>query len=157
MALGAQAPTGEFKPPPPPAQPIAYSHQTHLALDLQCTACHATAEKAEHATLPPTATCMQCHATVKTESPEIQKLAGYDARKEDVPWRRVYRLPDYVYFSHQIHAPADKSFTCDTCHGAVKDMAIMQKVKDTSMAACTECHTQRNAPKRCDSCHEQKG
>ena len=158
-ALQAQAPppAGEFKPPPAPEQPIAYSHKTHVALGLQCSACHATAETDDRATLPATSTCMQCHATAKVESTEIQKLAGYHTRKEEVPWRRVYRLPDYVYFSHQVHAPADKSFTCDACHGAVRDMTVMQKVKDTSMAACTECHTQRNAPKRCDSCHEQKG
>jgi len=156
MGRSQSPPSGEYKPPPPPEQPIAYSHKTHLALSLTCTSCHVSAETAEHATLPATATCMRCHSSVKTDSPDIQKLAGFDTRKEDVPWRRVYRLPTYVYFSHAVHS-SSKSMTCNTCHGNVPDMAVMQKVKDISMSACVECHKERSAPNRCDSCHEPRG
>ena len=150
-------PPGEFRPPPPPPQPIAYSHKQHLAQGFDCVFCHATARTDAHATLPPTATCMACHTAIKTDSPEIQKLKDFDARKEDVPWKRVYRLADYVYFSHETHAAADPAITCDTCHGNVRDMEMMQKVKDTSMAACMDCHKQRSAPILCDSCHEKRG
>jgi hypothetical protein len=152
------APTpGEYKPPPAPEQPIAYNHRLHLAQGLECLTCHVTAETGDHATLPPTATCMRCHVRVKTESPDIQKLTSFDSRKEDVPWRRVYRLAEYVYFSHKVHLSSDKSVTCQTCHGNVREMDVMQKVKDTSMAACTECHKQHSAPVKCDTCHEPRG
>jgi hypothetical protein len=86
----------------------------------------------------------------------VQKVAGFQASQEDIPWRRVYRLPTFVYFSHSTHAPADKSVTCETCHGPVREMTAMQKVKDTSLAACVACHTERSAPVRCDSCHEPR-
>ncbi len=148
---------GAYRPPPPPVQPIAYSHKQHLAQGLTCVTCHATATTEDRATLPPTATCMGCHATVKTDGAEIQKLKEFDVKKEDVPWRRVHRLPDYVYFSHTVHASATPSITCETCHGNVPEMVQMQKVKDTSMAACVDCHKQRAAPIRCDSCHEPRG
>jgi hypothetical protein len=99
---------------------------------------------------------MRCHASVKADSPEIQKLAGFDTRKEDVPWKRVYRLPTFVFFSHRVHSSA-KSMACETCHGDVREMAMMQKVKDISMSACMQCHTERSAPNRCDFCHEPRG
>jgi predicted CXXCH cytochrome family protein len=154
--VGQEPPPTAYRPPPPPEQPIAFSHQSHVAQALSCTSCHEGAATADQARLPATATCMGCHATVRAESLEVQKLAGFHARGEDVPWRRVYRLPTFVWFSHSVHAPADKSMTCETCHGPVSGMTVMQKVKDTSMAACVQCHTERSAPVRCDSCHEAR-
>ena len=145
--------TGEYRPPPAPEQPIPYSHKAHLAHGLQCAACHETADSAERATLPPTSTCMGCHTKVRTDSAHIQALKGWHDKSEPVPWRRVYRLPNFVYFSHKQHV-ADGKVTCDGCHGAVAQMDQMQKVKDTSMAACIECHKSRSAPEQCDSCHE---
>jgi hypothetical protein len=145
--------TGEYKPPPPPEQPIPYSHRTHLALGLQCLTCHETAERDALATLPPTATCMGCHAGVRTDSAHIQTLKAWDDKKAPVPWRRVYRLPDFVYFSHTQHVTG-AAIGCDTCHGDVAQMDRMQKVKDISMPACIECHKSRSAPVQCDSCHE---
>jgi hypothetical protein len=146
----------DFRPPPPPEQPVAFSHQLHLSQGLVCTGCHTSAETGDRATLPPTTTCMACHATVRTDSTEIQKLAGYHAKKEDVPWRRVYRLPEYVGFSHTTHVASGKGITCETCHGNVRELTKMQKLKDTSMAACISCHTEKAAPTRCDSCHEPR-
>ena len=98
---------------------------------------------------------MSCHVTEAKDTTEIQKLAGFAARKEPVPWRRVYRVPDYVFFSHQTHLTSVKKFDCGTCHGDVANVEAVQKVKDTSMAACTECHKQHAAPTLCDSCHEK--
>ena len=149
----AAAPAAEYKPPPPPEQPIPYSHKVHLAQGLQCVMCHETVETDDHATLPPTATCMGCHANVKTDSPHIQKLKEWDDKNEAVPWRRVYRLPTFVYFSHKQHV-TDAKVTCDVCHGNVAQMDVMQKVKDISMAACIECHKAHSAQVNCDTCHE---
>jgi hypothetical protein len=50
----------------------------------------------------------------------------------------------------------DATMTCETCHGNVRELTEMQKLKDTSMAACMACHTEMAAPTRCDSCHESK-
>lgn len=151
--LPSPALSGEYKPPPAPEQPIPYSHKTHLAQGLQCVLCHETAESEEHATIPPTSTCIGCHNSVKTDSPHIQALKSWDEKKEPVPWRRVYRLPNYVYFSHKQHV-ADAKVGCDVCHGSVAAMDQMQRVKDISMATCLDCHKSRSAPAQCDSCHE---
>ena len=144
---------GEYRPPPAPEQPLPYSHKTHLAQGLKCVMCHESVETDDHATLPPTATCMGCHANVRTDSPHIQKLKESDDKGETIPWRRVYRLPSFVYFSHKQHV-TDAKVTCDTCHGDVPQMEVMQKVKDISMAACIECHKTHAARVNCDTCHE---
>ena len=157
VARSQEPAAGEFRPPPAPEQPVAFSHRVHVGQGLACTGCHAGAERGDRATLPPTTTCMTCHAAVRTDSAEVQKLAGFHSKKEDVPWRRVFRLPEYVVFSHTAHVLSGKAVTCETCHGNVRELTQMQKLKDTSMAACIACHTEKSAPTRCDSCHEPRG
>lgn len=158
LLVSAQLPpVVEFHPPSPPEQPVPFSHRTHVAMGFECTGCHDGATAHDRATLPATTVCMTCHATIKADSADVQKLAAFDVRKEPVPWKRVYRLPDFVFFSHHVHSAAPQPIVCETCHGDVRSMTITQKVKDTSMAACMQCHVERAAPTRCDSCHEPKG
>jgi predicted CXXCH cytochrome family protein len=156
VLAGQEPAAGEFRPLPPPEQPIAFSHQRHVGAGLSCAACHAGAETTERAGLPATSVCMGCHTAIKADSEEIQKVAAYHQKQEDIPWRRVYRVPSYVTFSHARHLAAGQNLTCDTCHGAVRDLVRMQKLRDTSMAACMACHTEKAAPTRCDTCHEPR-
>jgi Cytochrome c7 and related cytochrome c/Class III cytochrome C family len=135
-----------------PVQPIPFNHKLHLANGLECKTCHEMPDPGEAATIPATAKCMACHTAIKKDSPEIQKLADFHAKKETIPWRRVYRVPDYVYFSHKEHLKSGKA-TCETCHGDVRQLEVMRKVKETSMAACIDCHKTNSAPVACDYCH----
>lgn len=150
-AQQASVQTGDYTPAP--EQPLPYSHKTHLAQGLKCVDCHQTVGTDDHATLPSTSTRMGCHTTVKTDSPNIQKLAQYDEKNEEIPWRRVCRLPEFVYWSHKQHV-TDATITCDACHGNVAQMDVMQKVKDISMPTCIECHKEHSARVACDTCHE---
>ena len=101
VAVAAFAQEKEYKPKeeklpgPPVAQPIAYSHKTHVAMGMKCTNCHTMPGDGFAATFPKETMCMGCHTTVKKESPEIQKLAAFAAKKEPVPWVRIYRVPRY--------------------------------------------------------------
>ena len=142
--------------PPPPEQPLPYSHKQHLALGTTCVVCHAMPEPGRAATLPPTATCMTCHIRVKTDSPAIQKLAAAHAAGEMISWKRVYQVPDFVFFSHKVHTMGAAATSCDVCHGPVNQMDVMQRVRDISMPACVECHQQKQASVRCDTCHEPR-
>jgi len=139
--------------PPPPEQPLPFSHKDHLALSLECQICHVMPEPGHFATLPDSATCMACHDQILTESPAIHQLADFHKREEAVPWIRVYRIPDYVFFSHQEHVKR-ANIACEVCHGPVREMEQMQKVKDISMAACIDCHRQKEASIDCDFCHD---
>jgi hypothetical protein len=154
-AAAVQSPVPTYVPPPP-VQPLPYSHKQHLALGLQCATCHSMPEPGDAATLPSTAVCMKCHAQVKTDSPHIQKLAGANASGEAIDWKRVYRVASFVTFSHKPHVKGREPATCETCHGEVREMDVMQRVKDISMGSCVQCHEEHQAPTRCDSCHDPR-
>ncbi len=150
LAQSPAAPDAKFIPTPPP-QPLPYSHRAHLALGLECKQCHAMPDPGEFATLPETENCMVCHAAVKKESPHIEKLAAFHEAGKKVPWRRVYRIPDYVYFSHKEHVA--KGATCEACHGPVRERDVLRKEKDITMAGCMECHRAAQASLACNYCH----
>ena len=136
------------------AQPIPYSHKTHLALGLQYQNCHTNPDPGEMMGYPVTKTCMGCHTTVKTESPAIQKLAGYAKDQKPVPWVRVYQIPSYVFFSHRTHQEAGAN--CQTCHGPVAEREVITKEVDTSMGACMDCHRKNKASIDCTFCHDAR-
>lgn len=62
------------------------------------------ADPGEAMGFPAESFCMSCHRTVKTGSPDIQKLAAA-AKAKEPSWVRVYRLPTYVCFSHRVRPP----------------------------------------------------
>jgi hypothetical protein len=139
--------------PPAPVQPIPYSHKTHLALGLQCQFCHTNPEPGKLMTFPPASTCMSCHRTVAADKPSIRQLAGFAASGKPVPWVRVYRLPDYVYWSHATHV-VDAGVTCGECHGPVASRdVIARETAITTMAGCMACHNKRQVFTDCGDCH----
>ncbi|MGH9341453.1 MAG: cytochrome c3 family protein [Acidobacteriota bacterium] len=83
---------------------------------------------------------------------EIQKLQAYAADEKEIPWIRIYRLPYFVFFSHQKHLQAGAD--CEACHGPVGEREVLWKEKEISMDACVECHRARQASIACNLCHE---
>jgi mono/diheme cytochrome c family protein len=116
-----------------PVQPIKYSHELHAGImKIECQYCHSGAFKSKNASIPSLNVCMNCHKTVKTESPEIHKIydaLGYDpeTQKYDslkatpIQWIRIHNLPDFAYFNHSQHVKVG-GIKCQTCHGPVQTM-----------------------------------
>jgi hypothetical protein len=152
LAASGQTPTYM---PPAPEQPLPFSHKLHVSKGLDCKGCHTMPEPGDHATFPATARCMACHVEIKKDSESIQKLAGYHKKQEAIPWKRVYRVPDYVAFSHKVHETKAKA-TCEICHGPVRDRDVIRKEKETSMASCMDCHKASAVSIACDYCHEPR-
>jgi hypothetical protein len=46
---------------------------------------------------PASSKCVSCHQTIKKDSAAIQKLATFDRNKPEIPWVRVYKVPDFVF------------------------------------------------------------
>jgi hypothetical protein len=136
-----------------PAQPIPFSHKQHAGtLKLQCKTCHPNPDPGESMTIAPPATCMQCHSSIKAESPHIQRLAEAAKSGRAIPWVRVYRIPDYVFFSHRAHL--EKQATCQQCHGPVAERDRLYTEADLSMGGCMGCHAEKRASVDCTFCHE---
>ncbi|MGH9659231.1 MAG: cytochrome c3 family protein [Bryobacteraceae bacterium] len=156
LSLGAQPkpyqPREEKLPGDPVKQPIAYSHRVHLSLGLKCANCHTIPGEGFLATYPAESFCMGCHAGVKKDSAEIRKLAAFAENKQPVPWARIYRVPDIVWFSHAAHA-TDARIDCAVCHGDVARRDILFQEVSTSMNSCMACHAQRKVSNGCDFCH----
>lgn len=122
-----------------PVQPVRYSHKLHAGnLGMDCRYCHSTVETSNHAALPATEVCMNCHVRVKPQSPLLQPVRESYASGRPIPWVRIHRLPDYVYFSHQAHVTAGVS--CVSCHGRIDQMAEVRQAQPLNMAFCLECH-----------------
>lgn len=133
-------------------QPIVFSHKKHVAVGQTCADCHAGATQRDEAGFPPTGLCMACHETIKPGSREIKKLADAHRRGEKVKWGRVYRIPDFVFFSHANHTNA--GLKCQECHGPVEKRNVLAKEVSTSMVACMNCHAAKKAPTGCSACHQ---
>lgn len=154
MLLAWQAPDLK-RPRPAPEQPIPYSHKLHAGtLKLACKQCHEMAEPGESAGFPATVVCMACHKEIRKDSDAIKTLAGFHAEGKPVPWARVYRIQDYVFFSHKEHVA--KGASCEGCHGAVAEREAMRREKDLSMAGCMECHRAKEASLACNYCHDPR-
>lgn len=140
-----------------PWQPIEYSHQTHVGAGVQCLYCHTSALRSDIAGIPSVEKCMGCHNLIATESSEIQTLSGYWSRGEPIPWRRVSKQPEFVFFSHQAHLRAGES--CETCHGDVGRMTVTRPVRKMDMGWCLDCHLEQPEEKvarlaDCLACHK---
>jgi len=136
-----------------PVQPIQFTHKVHLANGLQCTDCHVGVDQGPDARIPSVNFCMTCHRVIATDKPEIQKVAAYFNRGEDIPWQRVYGFEPsaHVKFNHAPHIRA--GVDCKECHGDMTTQTVAERKVDHTMGFCIQCHKQHNASIDCVTCH----
>jgi len=138
---------------PAPEQPIAFPHTVHAGqLQMPCTYCHTFVERSRSAGAPPLEICMGCHRSIATDREEIRKLTRHFEEKRPVEWKRVYALPDFIYFSHKRHVTA--GVACASCHGNVAGMKKVRRVNELVMGWCVSCHRVRGASRDCATCHK---
>jgi hypothetical protein len=136
----------------PPAQPLPFSHKTHVSRGLQCRQCHTNPDPGGQMTFPAVMICMGCHNTVAKDRPAIVKLAQLAKEAQPIAWVRVYRVTPGVTWSHRTHL--EHGMQCGMCHGEVgQSDAMAQTSAVTSMASCIGCHQAHNADTRCQTCH----
>jgi hypothetical protein len=122
-----------------PDQPVPFSHKHHVqGLGLQCQYCHTTVEKSSYAGIPPTKTCINCHAQIWTNAQLLEPIRHSWATNQSVQWTRVHDLPDFAYFNHSIHV--NKGIGCASCHGRVDQMPLMYMQNTLQMEWCLDCH-----------------
>lgn len=122
-----------------PEQPVPFSHKHHVGgLGIDCRYCHSTVETAASAGYPPTATCMSCHSQIWAGAEALAPVRRSFAEGTAIRWRRVYDLPDFVYFNHAVHV--NSGVGCDDCHADVAEQHRIRQAVPLTMGWCLECH-----------------
>jgi len=154
-----------------PDQPIPFSHKRHVGeYGMDCRYCHTSVEQSRSASIPSLDICMNCHLTVKVNSPWIQKIRTAYEENQAILWEKVHLMPDFVRFNHALHIKALTSSSegvsipasnenlrkaCTTCHGKVESMDVLYQHESLSMGWCIQCHRkeEHQAPINCSTCH----
>ncbi len=118
-------------------EPESFNHQKHAPLKMRCEQCHAGARTELLAGFPAVKQCRVCHLSMADRK---------------IPSRRVYEVPDFVFFSHGKHAAA--KVECKSCHGDVALQAVIHAEQPVRMKGCVDCHKLNKAPVACNTCHE---
>jgi menaquinone reductase, multiheme cytochrome c subunit len=122
-----------------PVQPVPYSHSLHAGdLGIDCRYCHNTVDRAAFAAVPPTQTCMNCHALIRTQSPKLLPVRQSYLAGTSIPWVKVHDLPDFAYFNHSAHVT--RGVGCVSCHGRVDKMDTVYQAEPLTMSWCLNCH-----------------
>ncbi|NQU34883.1 MAG: cytochrome c3 family protein [Bacteroidetes bacterium] len=136
-------------------QPVAYNHTVHLTeAGMDCIDCHLGAETKIHATLPSIKQCKSCHSKSKTESSAEKMVVDAVLSGAEIPWNRIYNLPDHVFFSHRRHVKAGQ-VACSVCHGEVEKLTKppSKMIVPISMDTCMNCHDNKSISNDCLTCH----
>lgn len=132
-------------------QPIPFSHKLHSEKALKCQDCHPNPAPGRAMSSPEAPKCMVCHGIIATEKPSISKLAEIAKSGKPAGWVRIYKLPDFVTWSHKPHL----KLKCDDCHGNVGQMETMTlQANAVKMSGCLDCHRLKKATLECSSCHD---
>jgi hypothetical protein len=81
---------------------------------------------------------MNCHAQIWTNAQLLEPVRNSWATGQSLVWTKVHDLPDFAYFSHEIHV--NKGLGCATCHGRVDMMPLMYAQNTLQMEWCLDCH-----------------
>jgi menaquinone reductase, multiheme cytochrome c subunit len=152
-ALGFAAGRVALKPNREVVQPIAFNHKVHGDV-IECEGCHELVKKAAHSGLPPLATCMQCHEKPLTEKAEEKKISAMAAAGQEVVFRKLFRLPGHVFYTHRRHVGIAK-LDCATCHGAIAktETPPREPLQRITMSFCVSCHVKTGITTACTACH----
>lgn len=130
-----------------PEQPIPFSHKLHAGYyEIDCKYCHTGVEKSKNANIPSANICMNCHNSIRTTSPNMQKIYASIEKNEPIQWVRVHNLPDLAYFNHSQHVKV-AGLDCENCHGEIKEMEVVQQHSLLTMGWCIDCHRQTEIQK----------
>ena len=134
-------------------QPVPFSHARHAGqLKVDCLYCHRSAAVSATAAVPSVQLCMSCHRNLAEENAEAQALSRYWEQQEPIRWVRLQRLPDFVYFTHEMHLRT--GLQCADCHGHVERVSDTPRAASYEMGWCLTCHQQRGASRDCLTCHK---
>ena len=136
------------------SQPVPFNHRKHVEFGIACDACHIGAKDAVQAGVPDTSTCALCHQPGKSNPKTPQTLEEYIREMKPIPWKKIYKAPRHVRFSHKRHVEVG-GLDCKTCHGDIGKMEkpVSRQHVPLSMERCMACHRKEKVTTDCMACH----
>ena len=137
-------------------QPIQFSHKKHVQQGVECSDCHRYFSHRANSGRPTVEVCAECHEDgPMTDSPEEKKLIEEFIKPgKEIPWKRVYYVPEHTYFTHFRHVEFAK-LECTFCHGdiASQDRPLRKPLRRMTMYFCYNCHEKERVSTDCITCH----
>ena len=99
---------------------------------MPCEYCHTPSRSGKTLMIPRASFCMQCHQTIATDNPGVQKLAQYAKTDRTIPWARIYESPSFVGFTTRF-----------ICSKALLARSVMDKLR-------SECDCTKNPTYPCN-------
>lgn len=134
-------------------QPLPFNHKLHADNGLECLDCHLYYEEHASSGRPDLEVCAGCHEEPQGESDKERKIVEHVQSGQEIEWKRLYRVPEDVLFSHKRHVILGE-IECAVCHGEIgqseKPPSRPQKI---SMTRCMKCHEKEQASNDCIGCH----
>ena len=81
---------------------------------------------------------MNCHGEIWINAPMLEPVRASYRENRSLVWTRLHDLPDFAYFSHEIHL--NKGIGCASCHGPVDQMPLTYEYASLQMEWCLDCH-----------------
>mgnify|MGYP003694716197 CR=1 FL=1 len=92
----------------PSVQPIAFPHNVHVqTYKIDCQYCHADARRSSTPACRRWSAAWAATRSPAPTSPRSRSCAEYAAKREPIPWTRVYKLPEFTHFPHKPHIRAE--------------------------------------------------
>jgi Ni/Fe-hydrogenase subunit HybB-like protein/Fe-S-cluster-containing dehydrogenase component len=135
----------------PVSASVTFRHSQHT--NVECSACHSTAQRHGATTVKGVQDCRSCHHTTRAAADcvschrveELRQVSSTVQRVFNITLGSLNRPTRTVPFEHAAHLTAD----CRTCHTGGKAMT-------PTAANCNSCHEQHHRPTaNCNSCHQQ--
>ena len=97
--------------------------------------------------------CATCH-TGEDENPGAKAVRDYVSENKPIPWKKIYNVPDHVYFSHRRHVALAK-LDCAVCHGDMSkaEAPVTRQAVKITMERCVDCHDKMKVTNDCLACH----
>lgn len=147
--------SGTTEAVPGTTEKLPFSHRAHAAKDVDCLFCHSSAQRGPAADVPPLELCAGCHRGLEDQGEVSTTLSRVLEEGRTVSWPRIYRVPDWVFFSHQAHVQVAE-IECSECHGDVASMEQARSAQRMTMGFCLDCHERQDETYLidCQVCHK---
>lgn len=156
--FAALAAVGGFVTPggggPTERDSIAFNHRKHVVEnEIDCGTCHVYFSEQTFSGLPDPDVCSSCHAEALGKSAEEAKLVRLLSEGKPLEWRRLFRQPPHVFYSHRRHVVV-AGIECPVCHQDIgRSEAPPARVRRLRMDDCIACHESKGVSTNCTACH----